>query len=35
MPGHKGFLYTLSRSGEEVTVSTETDLHLRAEAPMH
>jgi hypothetical protein len=35
MPGHKGSLYTFSRSGEEVTVSTETDMYLRADAPMH
>jgi len=25
MPGHKGWLYAFSRSGEEVTVSTETE----------
>ena len=32
MPGHKDSLYAFSRSGEEVTVSTESDMHLRADA---
>lgn len=32
MPGNRGALYAFSRSGEEVTVSSETDVHLRAEA---
>lgn len=35
MPGHQDSLYAFSRSGEEVTVSSETDVHLRADAPMH
>ena len=35
MPGHQDPLYAFSRSGEEVTVSTETDMHLRADATMH
>ncbi|CAH2406587.1 hypothetical protein [Mesorhizobium escarrei] len=34
MPGHRGPLYAFSRAGDEVTVSSETDLPLRAEA-MH
>ncbi|MER9072759.1 hypothetical protein NKH80_08020 [Mesorhizobium sp. M0904] len=34
MPGHQGSLYTFSRSGDEVTVSTGTDMHLRADATM-
>ena len=33
MPGHRGSLYAFSRSGREVTVSTETDAHPRADAP--
>jgi hypothetical protein len=32
MPDHRGSLYAFSRSGEEVTVSTETDVHMRADA---
>jgi hypothetical protein len=32
MPGHRGPLYAFSRSGEKVTVSSETDIHLRADA---
>ncbi|MGX9176738.1 hypothetical protein [Mesorhizobium sp. BHbdii] len=32
MPGHRGPLYAFSRSGDEVTVSSETDVHLRADA---
>jgi hypothetical protein len=32
MPGHRNSLYGFSRSGEEVTVSSETDVHLRADA---
>jgi hypothetical protein len=35
MPGYRDSLYTFSRSGEEVTVATETDMPLRADAPMH
>jgi hypothetical protein len=35
MPGHQDSLYAFSRSGEEVTVSSETEVHLRADAPMH
>ena len=35
MPGHKDSLYAFSRSGEEVTVSTEPDMHLRADALMN
>ena len=35
MPGHQGSLYAFSRSGEEVTVSTETDVHLRADATIN
>lgn len=34
MPGHQDWLYAFSRSGEEVTVSTDTDTHLRADATM-
>lgn len=34
MPGHHDSLYEFSRSGKEVTVSTETDTHLRADATM-
>jgi hypothetical protein len=32
MPGHRGSLYAFSRSGEEVTVSSGTDVRLRADA---
>ncbi len=32
MPGHRDSLYAFSRSGEEVTVSSEADAHLRADA---
>ena len=32
MPGHRDSLYAFSRTGEEVTVSSETDVHLRADA---
>jgi len=32
LPGYQDSLYTFSRSGEEVTVSAETDAHLRADA---
>ena len=35
MPGYQDSLYAFSRSGEEVTISTETDMHLRAGATMH
>lgn len=35
MPSHQDSLYAFSRSGEEVTISTETDMHLRAGATMH
>jgi len=35
MPGQQDSLYAFSRSGEEVTVSSETKLHLRADALMH
>ena len=35
MPGYQDSLYAFSRSGEEVTVSSETDVHLRADALMH
>ena len=35
MPGHQHSLYAFSRSGEEVTVSSDTDVHLRADTPMH
>ncbi len=31
MPGYQGSLYRFSRSGEQVTVSTETVMHLRAD----
>ncbi|TGQ34602.1 hypothetical protein [Mesorhizobium sp. M00.F.Ca.ET.216.01.1.1] len=34
MPGHQGSPYAFSRSGEEVTVSSENDVHLRADAIM-
>ncbi|OWK25999.1 hypothetical protein AJ87_47240 [Rhizobium yanglingense] len=34
MPGHHDSLYAFSRSGKQVTVSTETDTHLRADATM-
>ncbi|MBZ9969870.1 MULTISPECIES: hypothetical protein [unclassified Mesorhizobium] len=34
MPGHQDSLYAFSRSGEEVTISTETDTYLRADATM-
>ncbi|WFP61694.1 hypothetical protein [Mesorhizobium sp. WSM4904] len=32
MPGYRGSLYTFSRSGEKVTVSTAADKHPRADA---
>jgi hypothetical protein len=32
MPGHRDSLYAFSRSGEEVTVSTGVDAHLKADA---
>jgi hypothetical protein len=32
MPGHRGALYAFSRFGAEVTVSSETDVPLRADA---
>ena len=35
MPGHQDSLYPFSRSSEEVTVSSETEVHLRADAPMN
>ena len=35
MPGNQDSLYAVSRSGKEVTVSSETDVHLRADALMH
>ena len=35
MPGYEDSLFAFSRSGEEVTVSTETDVHLRADARMN
>ena len=35
MPGHQDSLYAFSRSSEEVTVSSETEVHLRADAPMN
>jgi hypothetical protein len=35
MPGYQDLLYTFSRSGEEVTVSSETATHLQADALMH
>ena len=34
VPGYRDSLYAFSRSGEEVTDSTETDMHLRADATM-
>jgi hypothetical protein len=34
MPGYQEALYAFSRSGEEVTVSVDTDTQLRADAPM-
>jgi hypothetical protein len=34
MPGYRDSLYAFSRAGEEVTVSTETDKQLRADATM-
>jgi hypothetical protein len=34
MPGYQESLYAFARSGEEVTVSVDTALHLRADAPM-
>jgi hypothetical protein len=34
MPEHQDSLYAFSRSGEAVTVSTETDTQLRADATM-
>ncbi|MFC3326895.1 hypothetical protein [Mesorhizobium cantuariense] len=34
IPGHPGSLYAFSRSGKEVTVSTEADTSLRADATM-
>jgi hypothetical protein len=34
MPGHQDLLYAFSRSGEKVTVSTEADMHLRANTQM-
>ncbi len=33
IPGHRGPLYAFSRSGEEVTVSSETDMRADANAP--
>jgi len=33
MPGYQDSLYALSRSGEEVTVSVEAAMHVRAAAP--
>jgi hypothetical protein len=33
MPGYQESLYAFSRSGEEVTVSVDTAMHLRADAP--
>ena len=35
MPGHQDSRYAFSRSGEEVTVSFETEMNLRADAPMN
>ncbi|UXN64431.1 hypothetical protein N8E89_00645 [Phyllobacterium sp. A18/5-2] len=35
MPGHRDSLYAFSRSGEEVTVSSGTDVHPRADALMN
>ena len=32
MPGHQDSLHAFSRSGEKVTVSSKTDVHLRADA---
>jgi hypothetical protein len=32
MPRHRDSLYAFSRSGEEVTVSSGSDVHLRADA---
>ncbi len=32
MPGYQDLLYTFSRSGDEVTVSTGTDMHQRVDA---
>ncbi|MER9754643.1 hypothetical protein NKJ46_14510 [Mesorhizobium sp. M0166] len=34
MPGHQGSLYAFERSGEQVTVSTEAAMDLRADATM-
>jgi hypothetical protein len=34
IPGYPGSLYAFSRSGKEVTVSTEADTSLRADATM-
>jgi hypothetical protein len=34
MPGHQDLLYAFSRSGEKVSVSTEADTPLRANAQM-
>ena len=34
MPGYQDSLYAFSRSGEEVTVSVDTDMHRRADALM-
>ena len=31
MPGYQDLLYAFSRSGEKVSVSTEADMHLRAD----
>jgi hypothetical protein len=35
MPAHQDSLYAFARSGEEVTVSSGTEVHLRADALMH
>jgi hypothetical protein len=35
MPGYQDSLYAFSRSGEEVTVSSKTGVHLPADAPMN
>ena len=35
MPGHQDSLYAFSRSGKEVTISTEIDMHLRVDTTMH
>jgi hypothetical protein len=35
MPGYQDSLYAFSRSGEEVTVSDETDMHLLGDASMN